>query len=843
MSNLTDLLPAGAGGKQVSFVASGTIGNGVTVGLNSDGTVTAIASDAIPQDFGSQVVYWSNFTGYNNSVYDPVNNKVIITYRGNAPYAVVGTVSGTSISFGTPVLMESVDSYNVTVAYDSVNEKIVSCWYDGTNDLGKAIVGTVSGTSISFGSPVTFPSLGGLPTASNATVFDAASGKIVVLINDNSTNVAKAQVLTVSGTSISFGTPVAFDTSTQSNASLVYDSINNKTIIAYAAAANSNYGTAIVATVSGTSISFGSKVVYQSSTTLRSSAAFDSSAGKIVIAYRDSAVAYGKAVVGTVSGTSISFGSSTTFNTADLNYSMGVAYDANADKIVISYGAYPQLRVVVGTVSGTSITFDSPVVIFSGNDGASDNFAVYDAGSKKVVLSYANRNNSYYGTATVFQNESSNSADFIGISDAAISDTASGSVTIKGGIASNTDITTPPVNSAGSKVVFDDGGPTTGISSAYDPDTAKVVNVFCTTTANAIVGTVSGTSITYGSAVQINADNSSNTSVAYDTANDKFVIAYEGASFYGYAVVGTVSGTSISFGTPVVFYSGNVGKISVVYDVNAGKTLIMHTTGDSSTDRPTGVVGTVSGTSISFGSPTEASSNRFFQLAAAYDANAQKTVVVGYDFSGASGAAFVATISGTSVSFGSPTNFLASAVTNNALSIVYNSTDNKVIVGYGKSSDNKGYLTTGTVSGTSISFAGETEFSGSTTTNYISLAYKASGNILGMVYNIGGSTTVKFNSAVISGTSFSFGTEQELAAAATDTTAAVLDGASGNFVASYGDDSNNSDGTTNVASVSTSLVTNSTYYVQTDGSLSTTVSSVLAGKALSSTSINLDYTT
>ena len=843
MSNLTDLLPAGAGGKQVSFVASGTIGNGVTVGLNSDGTVTAIASDATPQDFGSQVVYWSNFTGYNNSVYDPVNNKVIITYRGNAPYAVVGTVSGTSISFGTPVLMESVDSYNVTVAYDSVNEKIVSCWYDGTNDLGKAIVGTVSGTSISFGSPVTFPSLGGLPTASNATVFDAASGKIVVLINDNSTNVAKAQVLTVSGTSISFGTPVAFDTSTQSNASLVYDSINNKTIIAYAAAANSNYGTAIVATVSGTSISFGSKVVYQSSTTLRSSAAFDSSAGKIVIAYRDSAVAYGKAVVGTVSGTSISFGSSTTFNTADLNYSMGVAYDANADKIVISYGAYPQLRVVVGTVSGTSITFDSPVVIFSGNDGASDNFAVYDAGSKKVVLSYANRNNSYYGTATVFQNESSNSADFIGISDAAISDTASGSVTIKGGIASNTDITTPPVNSAGSTVVFDDGGPTTGISSAYDPDTAKVVNVFCTTTANAIVGTVSGTSITYGSAVQINADNSSNTSVAYDTANDKFVIAYEGASFYGYAVVGTVSGTSISFGTPVVFYSGNVGKISVVYDVNAGKTLIMHTTGDSSTDRPTGVVGTVSGTSISFGSPTEASSNRFFQLAAAYDANAQKTVVVGYDFSGASGAAFVATISGTSVSFGSPTNFLASAVTNNALSIVYNSTDNKVIVGYGKSSDNKGYLTTGTVSGTSISFAGETEFSGSTTTNYISLAYKASGNILGMVYNIGGSTTIKFNSAVISGTSFSFGTEQELAAAATDTTAAVLDGASGNFVASYGDDSNNSDGTTNVASVSTSLVTNSTYYVQTDGTLSTTASDVLAGKALSSTSINLDYTT
>jgi hypothetical protein len=57
MSNLTDLLPAGAGGKQVSFVASGTIGNGVTVGLNSDGTVTAVAS--VSQDTGSPVVFES----------------------------------------------------------------------------------------------------------------------------------------------------------------------------------------------------------------------------------------------------------------------------------------------------------------------------------------------------------------------------------------------------------------------------------------------------------------------------------------------------------------------------------------------------------------------------------------------------------------------------------------------------------------------------------------------------------------------------------------------------------------------------------------------------------------
>tara|TARA_R110001592_G_scaffold352220_1_gene649883 strand:+ start:2318 stop:2671 length:354 start_codon:yes stop_codon:yes gene_type:complete len=52
MSNLSDLLPAGAGGKQVNFVATGTIGNGVTVALNSDGTVTAVGGGNLSSFIG-----------------------------------------------------------------------------------------------------------------------------------------------------------------------------------------------------------------------------------------------------------------------------------------------------------------------------------------------------------------------------------------------------------------------------------------------------------------------------------------------------------------------------------------------------------------------------------------------------------------------------------------------------------------------------------------------------------------------------------------------------------------------------------------------------------------------
>jgi len=43
MSNLTDLLPAGGGGKGADFVASGALSNGSTVVLKADGTLSTTA--------------------------------------------------------------------------------------------------------------------------------------------------------------------------------------------------------------------------------------------------------------------------------------------------------------------------------------------------------------------------------------------------------------------------------------------------------------------------------------------------------------------------------------------------------------------------------------------------------------------------------------------------------------------------------------------------------------------------------------------------------------------------------------------------------------------------------
>jgi hypothetical protein len=147
--------------------------------------------------------------------------------------------------------------------------------------------------SNSVGSGVVFETAN---TQGIAATYDTSNDKVVIVFRDSGAN-GQAVVGTVSGTSISFGTPVQFESGDVNNNSVVFDSSNNKVIISYVDTGNSDYGTSVVGTVSGTSISFGTPVVFNSGGTSNVSSAFDTSANKVVIAYRESS---GKAIVGTL---------------------------------------------------------------------------------------------------------------------------------------------------------------------------------------------------------------------------------------------------------------------------------------------------------------------------------------------------------------------------------------------------------------------------------------------------------------------------------------------------------------------------------------------------------------
>jgi len=422
--------------------ASGTLPNGKAVVVNADGTVSVVAG--VDTGLGSPVVFESATSSYMSATFDSSSNKVVIAYRdeGNSYYgtAIVGTVSGTSISFGTAVVFESASSDQISATFDSSSNKVVIAYRDGGNSsYGTAIVGTVSGTSISFGTAVVFES--GNSSAMSAT-FDSSSNKVVIAYTDyGNSYYGTAIVGTVSGTNISFGTAVVFESAGSDQISATFDSSSNKVVIAYRDGGNSSYGTAIVGTVSGTSISFGTAVVFESASSEGMSATFDSSSNKVVIAYKDNGNSYyGTAIVGTVSGTSISFGTAVVFESAISLY-ISATFDSSSNKVVIAYsdnGNSDYGTAIVGTVSGTSISFGTAVVFESASSVYIS--ATFDSSSNKVVIAYRDDGNFDYGTSVVFQNETTNltTENYIGISQGgSVASGSSATVDIIGSLSTN----------------------------------------------------------------------------------------------------------------------------------------------------------------------------------------------------------------------------------------------------------------------------------------------------------------------------------------------------------------------------------------------------------------------
>jgi len=456
MSNLSELLPAGGAAKEFEVVASGTLPNGSPVVMKSDGTVEVVAESstsgvAIPA--GSPSTFNAGTTTYPSLSFDPNNaGKFVVAYAdgGNSEYgtAIVGTVSGTSITFGSEYIFTSVGIRYASVSFDpNTSGKFVVTWQVTSGEYGKAIVGTVSGTSISYGSEVTFNAA---QTWYGYCAFDpnTANKFMVVYSDEGNGSYGTAIIGTVSGTSISFGSEYVVDATHTINMEIAWDpSTTGKAIITHRYYGGGVfYGKATVATVSGTSITFGSATTFNSGSTNYISVAYDpSTAGKFVVAYRDKSNSnYGTAIVGTVSGTSVSFGAEVVFHSGSMSYT-SIAFDpATAGKALIAYRSSTdgEGAVEIGTVSGTSITFGSSYV-FSSPAVAYTAIAFDPNNAGEFVISYRDADDSNYGKAVLndltgtIVTTNLTSTNFAGTSTAAFTNGQTATIVPQGGVSTN----------------------------------------------------------------------------------------------------------------------------------------------------------------------------------------------------------------------------------------------------------------------------------------------------------------------------------------------------------------------------------------------------------------------
>ena len=91
------------------------------------------------------------------------------------------------------------------------------------------------------------------------------AGKPVIVEADGDV----AEVVLTALTTPTVSSRVAYESGAPSELGVAYDENSERVVIAYADGGNSSYGTAVVGSISGTTLSFGTPVVYKSSNPTR----------------------------------------------------------------------------------------------------------------------------------------------------------------------------------------------------------------------------------------------------------------------------------------------------------------------------------------------------------------------------------------------------------------------------------------------------------------------------------------------------------------------------------------------------------------------------------------------
>ena len=303
-----------------------------------------------------------------------------------------GTVTAITGKTGSSYVFESAGTGVSASVFDSNSNKVVIAYQDnGNSNYGTAVVATVSGSTISYGTPVVFESAG---SSSISVVFDSSNNKVVISYMDAGNGYYGTSVVgTVSGTSITFGTPVVFASSFISSPASTFDSNANRVVIAFGNQIGSQYAACVVGTVSGTSISFGTKVDL-ANYGLFQNIVFDSTNNKVIIVSRRNSDTLGEAYVGTVSGTSISYGTPVTYSTSGVAF-VAAVFDSNSGKVVIAYDQGDTGTAIVGTVSGTSISFGSERVFTNVSVNISSNNGTFDSTNNVCLVLFKNDSTGY----------------------------------------------------------------------------------------------------------------------------------------------------------------------------------------------------------------------------------------------------------------------------------------------------------------------------------------------------------------------------------------------------------------------------------------------------------------
>ena len=440
------------------------ITTGKPVGLGSDGTVRAIKETGNPDPTaGSSVQFESGAAtrfGPRGVVYDTQNDKIVVTYcdygDSSKGKCVVGEVNSTgdSITFGTPVEFHSGDTRFITSVFSPSNNKVVVAFANnGNSDALTYNLGQCNGLSFGWSSSGN-TTLYSNAILWNALLYDSDNSKVVFIWNNQSNEIRSCTGDVNANDTLTLGSTVEITSDNPATLGAVYYTSESKMVVVFANASQSHKLYYTVGTYSGTNSATWTtpSVFVDTGVNSEVTATYDSNVNRMVVVYKDQNNSnYGTAIVGSLSGTTMTWGTPVVFNAGDTE-EISACFDSTNNIVVISYkdiGNSDYVTLIVGTVGGAnnrSISFGNEIQL---NSATTTNTCVeFDPDKGRVVAVYNDGGTSGDGKAKVIAaggDSSTNltSENYIGLAAAGISSGSTGSVTIPGGISSgHTGLTT-----------------------------------------------------------------------------------------------------------------------------------------------------------------------------------------------------------------------------------------------------------------------------------------------------------------------------------------------------------------------------------------------------------------
>jgi hypothetical protein len=315
-------------------------------------------------------------------------NKILFvgTVAGSLSACVI-TISGSVVSIGSIQAGPSGSASSAHIVLTKLaTDKVLFSWISSSSVY--SAVASISGTTITFDSTTTF-SAGSTVSGIHADLLD--TDKVIITWRENTSSRGQAVIASISGTTVTFGSKAAFadpgvKNDTNDFTTSVASISTTEAVISYIDSDNSNYGACIYASVSGTTITYpNAKVSFSTSDALELVLAKKIDANNVFIMHIGANTVYG--IVAQINTGVITMGAQLTINSTISGSVMTEGIDVeliDSNKLAVFYSQ--------NLTSGNRTAFSNIITNASGTLTASSSnriFYKYSSSSLKIRTAIA----------------------------------------------------------------------------------------------------------------------------------------------------------------------------------------------------------------------------------------------------------------------------------------------------------------------------------------------------------------------------------------------------------------------------------------------------------------------